>query len=298
MFKMVDINASDINTTLSAVDKSPTLSGIVTALIVAFILFLIPKVRQITVILFKKAIHKFIKKEPFEVLNLRKHATVCANGHLIVLHDFQLKINDKNTTERFTRKFDVSDAAKDCKLPIFKNMLSTDIKDRFNKYGFWFRSSPENIFTEVKEDSHSNNNNKRKTFYFRFNKSALKNLNTNIIKLMYGYSIRFAHPLANGYYNPALDTNLEPTNKIESAFEVRYKMNILEYIFSFTSDVKIDEDNISVIYYKNGFDGGKEEKIIPTKKDDLYYNKWHFKIKNPKLNSVVKIITPVISEEL
>lgn len=298
MINILDMNISDSNTStnlLSVIDSSPTISAIFAGLIILIIVYFW---RNIS-IGFKFLLNKLFKKtEAFEVLNLRKHITLCANGHLIVLHDFRLKINDKNTTERFSRKFDISDGAKTCKLPVFKTMTETPKKDRFKTYGFWYRSSPDNIFEEVKEDSYGTNNNKSKNFYFRFNKNVLKNLKENVINLMYGYSVKNGQPLTNGYYDKTIANDENSPNAIESGFEVRYKMNTLEYVFSFIDDIKIIEDDIEVFYYPDGADNQHSKiNIKATKKDDLYYNKFSFKIDKPKLNSIVKINVPIKHKE-
>lgn len=292
MPSFTDINASNI---FHIVDDSQTLSSIVAGFTVIIIVGLLSLFNKNLRLFYKSLIDKFFtKSEAFEVLNLRKHITLCANGHLIVLHDFKLRINDKETTERFSREFDVSDGAKKCKLPIFKTMMNTDKKERFKNYGFWYRSNPENIFAEVKEDNTGTNSNKTKKFYFRFNKNVLKNLTKDTIKLMYGYSVKYGQPLTNGYYDKDLANDPTLPNIIESAFKVRYRMNTLEYIFSFIEDIKIIENNIKVYYYPDGIDNEHTKKLISIdKKDDLYYNKFSFIIDKPKLNSIVKIKVPI-----
>jgi len=297
MANFQDINLSDINSSslLATIDSSSTISGIVVIIIVGIAIFF--SKNMLSGLKFLKS-KLFKKKEAFEVLNLRKHITLCSNGHLIVLHDFKLKINNKNTTERFSRKFDVSDGARTCNLPNFKKITETSKKDRFKSYGFWYRSSPDNIFEEVKEDNTSTNSNKTKTFYFRFNKKNLKNLKENIINLMYGYSVKNGQPLTNGYYDKTIAIDENRPNEIVSGFDVRYKMNTLEYIFSFIDDVKIIEDEIKIYYYPEGADNQHTKQVIQhTKKDDLYYNKFCFKIDKPKLNSIVRIHVPVQHKE-
>lgn len=241
---------------------------------------------------------KLFKKEAFEVLGLRKHVTICANGHLIVLHNFKLKINKKNSSEKFTRMFDISDGADKCKLPNLKIMLKTNKKNRFNTYGFWYRSNPENIFEEVKEIDPVKNNYKQRHFYFRFNKTVLSNLKNNAVKLMYGYAIRYGQPLTNGYFDYSLVENKSKKPLIMSQFKVQYKMDSLEYIFSYIDNVQIDKDLIKVFYYPDGADNAhtKEEHKF-EQKDDLYYNKFVFIIKKPKLNSMIQIVAPVKIKE-
>lgn len=282
---------------IEIIEKSTLLKtivgGVIVIAIVATISFFSKSFRDIITYL----IHKFIslfKTEPFEVRNLRKHTTVCANGHLIVLHDFTLKINNKKTSEKFTRMFNVSDSADSCKLPNLTTMLTADKKERFKKYGFWYRSNPENIFDGVKEVDPSKNNHKYKKFYFKFNKNVLINLNKSSIKLMYGYSVLRGQPLTNGYFDSDLISDKDRAPELKSQFQVQYKMNSLEYIFSFIDTVKIKENEIQVYYYPDGIDNVSTRKqLVVEKKDDLYYNKFRVYLKKPKLNSLIQIITPV-----
>lgn len=74
----------------------------------------------------KKTYHKITDKPSYEIIGMRKQVTVCANGHIIVLQDFKLKINNENA-KRFTKSFDVSDGAKTCNLENITN-LSQRIK--------------------------------------------------------------------------------------------------------------------------------------------------------------------------
>lgn len=285
-----DIESSALYTTI--------IGGILVIVIVALVATLWKKITTLVIKITNVIKTKLFKKEAFEVLGLRKHLTICANGHLIILHDFKLKINKKNSTEKFTRMFDVSDGADKCKLPNLKTMLDADKKDRFRTYGFWYRSNPENIFEEAKEIDPSKNNYKHRHFYFRFNKNVLLNLKSNVIKLMYGYSVRYGQPLTNGYFDYSLIENKNREPSIISQFKVQYKMDSLEYIFSYIDNVQIDKDRIKVFYYPDGIDNAhtKEEYKL-EQKDDLYYNKFVFGMKKPKFNSMIQIVAPVKVKE-
>ena len=280
------------NKTIKSIEDSSLITAIIAGLLILLIVLISKKFNSAITKIYYYLLAIF-KTEPYEVLNLRKHATVCHNGHIIVLHDFTLKINHK-TSEKFSRMFDVSDASNKCQLPNLKSMISTKKEKRFTNYGFWYHSNPENIFDEVKETDPSSNNYRQRKFYFRFNKARLKTLSTNKIKLMYGYSIKHGQPIVNGYFDRTLIKSQDRESSIVSGFLVRYKMDTLEYIFSFEDVVKIKEDNISVYYYPKGEDYEHLKKELKyEKKDDLYYNKFLVKINKPKINSLIKIEVPI-----
>lgn len=285
-----------LKTVIEASTLYTTIVGGVIVILIITILALLSKTSRILMVKFYHYIISLLKKEPYEVLNLRKHTTVCHNGHIIVLHDFTLKIN-KKTSDKFSRMFDVSDASDKCRLPNLKTMLQMKKEKRFTDYGFWYHSNPENIFDEVKETDPSSNNYKHRKFYFKFNNRNLKNLSTNKIKLMYGYSIKYGQPLTNGYFDKKL-ISIDKENKIISGFKVLYKMDTLEYIFSFEDLVKIKKEDIKVFYFPDGIDNEYSKKELKfDQKDDLYYNKFIVKINKPKINSLISIEVPVESIE-
>lgn len=285
----------DLNTIKTTIEVSSLYTTVVGGIIVIVAVTIGASLSKAFRVLIHKGYYNFIsifKKDPYEVSNLRKHTTICHNGHIIVLHDFTLKIN-KKTSDKFSRMFDVSDASDKCKLPNLKKMIETKKDRRFLDYGFWYHSNPENIFEEVKETDPSSNNYKHRKFYFKFNKKNLKTLSTNKIKLMYGYSVKYGQPLTNGYFDKTL-INEEKEPVIISGFRVLYKMDSLEYIFSFEDVVKIKKEEISVFYYPDGIDNEYSKKELRfDQKDDLYYNKFVVNVSKPKINSLILIRVPV-----
>lgn len=288
----------NLNTLKVVIEESSLYTTIVGGVFVIIVVTIGAYLSKAFRLIILKSYYNFIsifKKDPYEVSNLRKHTTICHNGHIIVLHDFTLKIN-KKTSDKFSRMFDVSDASDKCKLPNLKKMMETKKDRRFLDYGFWYHSNPENIFEEVKETDPSSNNYKHRKFYFKFNKNNLKTLSTNKIKLMYGYSIKYGQPITNGYFDKTLITE-EKTPIITSGFKVLYKMDVLEYIFSFEDIVKIKKEEIKVLYYPDGIDNEySKEELKFDQKDDLYYNKFVVNISSPKINSLILIKVPIESK--
>lgn len=289
----------DLNTIKTTIEGSSLYTTIVGGIIVIVAVTIGASLSKAFRVLIHKGYYNFIsifKKDPYEVSNLRKHTTICHNGHIIVLHDFTLKIN-KKTSDKFSRMFDVSDASNKCRLPVLKDMLKTKKEKRFSDYGFWFHSNPENIFDEVKETDASANSYKHRNFYFRFNKKNLKSLLSNKIKLMYGYSIKYGQPITNGYFDKSqVNESREPI--VITQFKVLYKMNTLEYIFSFEDTVKIKKEDIKIYYFPNGIDCEHTKSELKfEQKDDLYYNKYVVKVSKPKLNSMIQIRVPMESND-
>jgi hypothetical protein len=114
---------------------------------------------------------------------------------------------------------------------------------------------------------------------------------------MYGYSIKYGQPITNGYFDKSqVSGTREPV--VMSQFKVMYKMNTLEYIFSFEDTVKIKKEDIKIYYFPNGIDCEYTKKELKfAQKDDLYYNKYVVKLSKPKLNSMIQIRVPMESND-
>ncbi len=290
----------DYNTTklMGNVTSDSISSKVIVTIIVGFILSLFKTVRNFFLFIWNKLIwnklNEIFKKEAYEVLDLRKHVTVCANGHLIVLQDFRLKINKPDSAEKFHRLIDVSDGADSCRLPPLATMEKTSKSKRFNDYGFWYKSNPENIITKVKEKTPHKGIKKREEFYFQFNKKELKKLKSRVIKIMYGFSIKKGQPLNNGEFDYTCISDKDRNSTIKTGFQVQYKMNKIEYIIGLVDNFEIDEENIKMWYYPKGFDHENlKSKIKYQKKDDLFYNKFNLTIHKPEIGSIILIEIPI-----
>ena len=286
----------DKNTTqiINDLQNNPIISKVIVALIVTIILSFFKKVRDFFRFIWNK-INELLKTEAYEVLDLRKHVTICKNGHLIVLQDFRLKINKPHSTEKFHRLIDVSDGADNCKLPQLAVMEKTFKEKRFSDYGFWYKSNPENVINKVKETNTHKGTRKREEFYFQFNKKELKKLKSKIIKIMYGFSIKKGQPLTNGHFDYTCISDKDRQPIIKTGFQVQYKMNKIEYIVGFIDNLSIDEENIEMWYYPKGFDHENLRlKLTYQKKDDLFYNKFSLTIKKPNIGSVIMIEIPIL----
>ena len=289
----------DINTTIELIkpliDAKDILTGIIIIIIGSISAFFFGKICKFLTFFSKKLVSTFSKKEPYEIDNLRKHVTICKNGHLIVLQDFKLKINSVDSTEKFYRHIDVSDAAKKCKLKNMVGMQSLSKDKRFKEHGFWYKTNPSNIVEKIKEES---SHPKRLDFYFRFNKEELKKhhnfVKKKIVNIMYGFSIKNGQPLTDGKFDYSLIEDKERDALIVTGFKVKYKIKSIEYIVGLIDTIKIKEDDINMWYYPNGQnDSNTREKIKFEKKDDLFYNKFCFTKNNPKLNSTIIIEIPL-----
>ena len=284
---------NNITQIIHTAKNDPLISKIIVTIVSGIILSFFKTVRNFFHSIWNK-VNEILKKEAYEVIDLRKHVTICANGHLIVLQDFRLKINKPNSTEKFHRLIDVTDGGDSCRLPPLAKMEKTSKGKRFNDYGFWYKSNPENIITKAKEKSPHKGVKKREEFYFQFNKKELKELKTRIIKIMYGFSIKKGQPLTNGKFDYTSITDQDREPIIKTGFQVQYKMNKIEYIVGFLDNVEIDEDKINMWYYPKGFDHENLKKPIKyKKKDDLFYNKFSLTIKKPEIGSIILIEIPI-----
>lgn len=285
----------DINTTVESIKPFIDAKDIFTGIILIVIGFFFRSIWKILVWIYEKLVSLISKKEPYEIYNLRKHVTICKDGHLIILQDFKLKINNPATTEKFYRHIDVADAAKKCKLKNMAGMQNTSKDKRFKEHGFWYKTNPDNIVDKIKEES---SNPKRLDFYFRFNKEELKKYNNffkkKLVNIMYGFSVKNGQPLTDGKFDYSLIEDKTRKALIITGFKVKYKVKSIEYVVGLIDTIKIKEDDINMWYYPNGQnDSNTKEKIKFDKKDDLFYNKFCFTKKNPKLNSTIIIEIPL-----
>ncbi|MCM1499222.1 MAG: hypothetical protein NC124_12220, partial [Clostridium sp.] len=124
-----------------------------------------------------------LKKTSHYFKKYHKHLTIYDNGTGILINSFDIVFN-KEIKEELKRAINISDGKKTAIFPSLEEMMKTDIKDRFTKYGFWVYSD-DDIISSCKEkywsDADNNqedirlkNDNKELRWIFRFNYSRIK----------------------------------------------------------------------------------------------------------------------------
>lgn len=237
-----------------------------------------------------------LKKTSHYFKNYHKHLTIYCDGTGVIINSFDIVFN-KKIKEELKRALNIEDGKKTACFPSLKEMMSTDIKDRFTQYGFWLYSD-DNIISSCKEkywsdiddnqeDVRLKNNNKELRWIFRFNYSRIKeNKPYHVVYIM---SIPDMFPITDGKLDieSANDINLQinEENKISSSMQIRNRINNFKYTVSFDSNVELISPPECEMYNINS----KKNIQKLDLEHNIIYNKYTCSIKNPKLGSNIKI---------
>lgn len=237
-----------------------------------------------------------LKKTSHYFKNYHKHLTIYSDGTGIIINSFDIVFN-KKIKEELKRAININDGKKTACFPLLKEMMKTDIKDRFTQYGFWLYSE-DNIISSCKEkywsdiddkqeDIRLKNNNKELRWIFRFNYSRIReNRPYHVVYIM---SIPDMFPITDGKLDldSANDINLQANeeNEISSSIQILNRMNNFKYTVSFDSKVELNSPPECEMYNINN----KKNIQKLDLEHNIIYNKYTCSIKNPKLGSKIKI---------
>lgn len=222
-----------------------------------------------------------------------KHLTVYRNGNGIIINSFTIIFNNIDSIKPFKRELNINDAKEKTKFPPLKDMKKTDLKDRFEKFGFWckcsnndklIRSIEEKYWTENDEDSDTVNkmNPKDLKWILRMNPSSIEI--GKPYKLVYVISIPGMFPIENGIFHDEI-ANIKGTNgEFNSQFNVGHKIKKFLYTVSFENGTRLYTNPSGEIITSTG-----KKNLHFENENNIIYDKYIFSVDDPELLSTLNI---------
>lgn len=225
-----------------------------------------------------------------------KQITIFKDGHGILTNTMKIKVLNPADFCVLHRRLGLSDSKPQAVFSSLEEMLQTSIPDRFDSLGFWYSCS-DDIVTGIEEFYYSDDDSSRENVVLKKNPKELRwrfNLNSNKIQKNKTYTIQYAisvpgmFTIDNGYFNENwLSLGLTP--ELSSSLKVKHTMKKLNYIIAIEKDVHLKSDVVcDVVGHKKT--GTEIKRHLHGKMhDDLFYRKYEFNIKNPQINSSIRI---------
>lgn len=240
----------------------------------------------------KDKIKKF--EYPYYFENYTKHITIYKNGNGIIINSADLIVTNKNLFDKIYRKLNIEDGKKDSVFPSLENMLKTDKKDRFDKFGFWYYSE-NNIINNIEEfywsdtdktveDKKIKENPKEIRWYFDFNTSKIEE-NKNY-KIIYVISVEGLYPIENGTLIRDLINDPNSKDNNESSIEIQQAITNFRYIVSFEDGISLKKEpkcEIKENMYSSNIT------VADIQNYNVLFNKHNFTVSKPILGSQIKV---------
>lgn len=234
------------------------------------------------------------KKSPYYFKDYHKHVTIYENGNGIVINSFDIVFNNKES-KTINRGTNIADGKISAEFPALEEMKKIDIKDRFDKYGFWVYSD-DNIIEEVKEQYWTDSDEEEEDIVAKKNNKELRwifKLNMGKIKLhkpyhvIYVISIPGMYPVSNGEFDKSdIDLNNSDAYSPSTSIEIRNPVDQCKYTVSFYQNIELKSEP-QAIFKEIGSDKNSYPSV--TKEYNIIYNKYICYIKRPQLGSALKL---------
>ena len=242
----------------------------------------------------KKKDSNFGDVEDYYFSHYEKHITIYQNGNGIIIHKFKIIANDVNKLQIIRRKINIEDGVKTSNFPSLDTMLHNNKANRFQEFGFWYKSDND-IISNVEEyywDRKTlNENNKIKNnpqelrWIFKIDKNKLKRKKP--YEICYVISVPGLAALQNGCLNKEWLNDPSEENS-RSNIHIDHKIQKLKYIISFEDGIGIDTPpNCKCVVSEQ--DGLKTLDILGKEEYDLLYRKYIFEVENPIFGSTINI---------
>lgn len=221
---------------------------------------------------------------------LNKKVFVSKNGDGVIVCSFDFIAPDPSIIEAFERQLDIEDAKKSTKFPQFSQMCSNDEKNIFKDYKFWYRCD-NNIITNVEE--YYNGENKRsekdndRFLGVRFLVDIGRIEANRKYKVVYGYSIPGLYPILNGKFDED-EKPYKDYDYFSSSISVQHLSEKVKFAVYFEDGVSLSK---TPVYFAKllGSKGGKLREHPCKYRDNLWYHKYCFEIKNPEKYRIIGI---------
>lgn len=234
------------------------------------------------------------KKSPYYFKNYHKHVTIYENGNGITINSFDIVFNNKEE-QKINRGINIRDGKICAEFTDLETMKGVDIKNRFDKYGFWVYSD-DNIIEESKEeywldkdkeqeDVVAKNDKKELRWVFKFNMGKIELYKP--YHVVYVMSIPGMYPISNGEIDKSeININNSDTYSSSSSIKIKKPVEQLKYTVSFYKSIDL-KSKPTAIFKEIGSINDSYPSV--TNEYNIIYDKYICYIKKPKLGSELKL---------
>lgn len=227
----------------------------------------------------------------FEEYN--KHITVYKNGNGILTNSFTIIINDINSIMSFKRELNVEDGKQSLSFPSLKEMKTTNLKHRFEKFCFrckctnnkdLIRSVSEEYWTNDSDngDTSAKNNPKDLKWIVRMNPSTIEI--GKPYKISYVISIPGMFPIENGIFKENIANKKGTHGNYISKFEIKHKVKKFTYTASFEENMQLFQKPIGKITNNSG-----QHNLHYKNENNIIYDKYIFSADDLDIGSSISI---------
>lgn len=233
------------------------------------------------------------RKEDFYLVNCKKHTTVYKNGNGIIYTEFDLRVIKPERSGEIEVWLNCMDGKKSLHIPPLAEMLDLPQTGRFNDFGFWYDTKDGIIQNVVEKNGRRRYFNKKIHYKLDINESKLMAHKT--YHCIYAVSIPDLYPIVDGKLNKNLLYKKYNTKdyKTSTGKVINTPTKNFEFITSFEKDVVFEQ---SPICSWTDSKGQSKATVHGVNVDELFYNKYCYKVKNPKVGD--KIFVEWLNESI
>jgi hypothetical protein len=232
---------------------------------------------------------KWYKKENYYYKECTKHVTVFKNGHSIVINTSLVRILIPEKSKQITRKITLEDAKKGVAFKDLEVLLNQKVEKRFDDYILWVVSdSHKNINLVQKVDGETKENGKVLDLKFIVDNRVYKKFNKDA-NFSFAFSVPGMYPIIEGFKDH--NNIFKKDFKYTSSTCIDKRIKKFTFILSFEKGILVESNPYLAIFI---LDKDYDDNIIYHKIDeksfesidDLFYDKYVYTVKNPKIMHV------------
>lgn len=234
-------------------------------------------------------------KLDYIILNLKKDVTVYGNGNGIIICSFEFYVMHPEKMKYINMRLNIDDACYGVTFDTLVAMSQCPERNRFSTLGFWFDCT-DNCVEKVEEyywrddgedgeDQHYMNNKREIRYRFVMRPENMKR--GGVYSVTYSFSVPEMYPITECKYNPTKATINH--DKMESSYNVRHHVRCAEYIVSFEKGIEFKERPQGEVKIQMGNTTLAREPLSPENVSDLFYRRYKYVVKKPKLDSYIGI---------
>lgn len=248
---------------------------------------LIEKIKNLFSPLFTKVSDWKYRNDAFYMDNCKKHTTIYKDGHGISTYEFDLRVLKPEQCTEINVRINCMDGKRSLDIPAVNDMLNKPFSIRFTDFGLWYSADNDIIQNITDETTSKKMYNKCLNCRLDINESRLQKYKT--YHCVYAVSIPDMFPIENGNFDKELlykryrkdNDYMMCSSKIFVTPTKKF-----EFILSFENSVVFDKSPVCKWEDQNGT---VKKKIHGTNVKDIFYTRFHYKIKNPEKGDKVSV---------
>lgn len=222
-----------------------------------------------------------------------KKITVYKNGNGIIIHSFNLVVNDINSISQFKRELNIEDAKISTNIPTLKTMKHARLANRSEEFCFKYKCTNNKDLITSAEEKYWEENSDKEDRISKANPKILKwifNLNLSCVEvgkpyhIVYMISIPGMFPIENGIFNENVANIKGTQGSFNSSFTAKHKVKSFKYTVAFEGDLLLFQKPSGKISSING-----DRNLQFVNDNNIIYDKYIFSAEDLDVGSSINI---------